>query len=95
MYFYRQNSIGCVYNGRENEFLGVAFDGFPIYEPLASDLGREVTNADLDECHGRTVNGEYRYHVNNEFPYYLGCFKGDLPRRMDVYSRCNKTSGKN
>ena len=31
---------------------------------------------DLDECNGREVDGQYRYHTTNTFPYVLGCFKG-------------------
>ena len=31
---------------------------------------------DLDECNGRMVNGQYRYHITSTFPYVLGCFRG-------------------
>jgi len=31
---------------------------------------------DLDECNGRMVNGQYRYHITSTFPYVLACFKG-------------------
>lgn len=40
----------------ENDLLGYAMDGFPIYGPLSDDSG-------LDTCNGRTVNGSYQYHV--------------------------------
>ena len=33
-------------------------------------------SGDLDECNGRTLNGEYRYHVTDSFPHIMACFKG-------------------
>ncbi|KAI8491607.1 hypothetical protein Bbelb_308070 [Branchiostoma belcheri] len=63
-----------------SDIVGVAFDGFPIYGPRTED-GVTLTSADLDECHGRLVDGRYRYHVTADFPYFLGCFKGVV---MDV-----------
>mmetsp|Transcript_18361 Transcript_18361/g.27269 ORF Transcript_18361/g.27269 Transcript_18361/m.27269 type:complete len:986 (-) Transcript_18361:49-3006(-) len=38
----------------ENELVGYAMDGFPIYGP---------SNHSLDVCNGRLVNGKYRYHM--------------------------------
>ena len=46
--------------------------------------GSELTNADLDACHGRTSpvtwNGRrvsiYHYVLTREYPYTVGCFKG-------------------
>jgi hypothetical protein len=43
-----------------------------------------ITNAQLDECHGRTApvlwNGKiqniYHYVANSEYPYAVGCFRG-------------------
>ena len=43
-----------------------------------------VTNAELDECHGHThpvewngtIQNIYHYHVNNQFPFAVGCFRG-------------------
>jgi hypothetical protein len=58
-------------------------DGFPIVvERDSSDA--LPTNADLDECHGRTspvlIAGEvvttYHYSATLEFPYTIGCYKG-------------------
>jgi hypothetical protein len=62
---------------------GYALDGFGIYGYYGSD-GKELTNADLDECHGHTHNLEwdgravemYHYHATHEFPYMVGCFRG-------------------
>jgi hypothetical protein len=63
--------------------MGYAFDGFGIYGYYGED-GAEVTNADLDVCHGHTGLVEwddqtvemYHYHATREFPYTVGCFKG-------------------
>ena len=62
--------------------IGYAFDGFPIYP--SSEEGKKITNEDLDVCHGHThsisVNGvmvnQYHYHMTDEYPYSIGCFKG-------------------
>jgi hypothetical protein len=43
-----------------------------------------LTNQDLDECHGHfghidwdgVLTDMYHYHLNNEFPYGPGCFRG-------------------
>jgi len=63
--------------------VGFAYDGYPIVieRDAAGDL---PTNADLDECHGRTspilLDGEvvttYHYSATYEFPYFIGCFHG-------------------
>jgi hypothetical protein len=63
--------------------LGYAFDGFGIYGYRGED-GTEVTNDDLDECHGHTHTitwdeeevSMYHYHATREFPYTVGCFRG-------------------
>jgi YHYH protein len=63
--------------------LGYALDGFGIYGPYGAD-GRELTDADLDECHGLTSEVEwdgqpvvmYHYVATREFPYVVGCFRG-------------------
>ena len=93
-YHYHQLPI-CLYNGTADEFIGVALDGFPIYGPNATDLGREVINSDLDECHGRntTLNGvqAYRYYITRQYPYILGCFKGDVPRQREDVPQIDDT----
>ena len=62
--------------------VGWAGDGYPIV--LERDAsGAMPTNADLDECHGRTspvlINGEvvntYHYSATIEYPYTIGCFR--------------------
>ncbi len=65
--------------------VGFAYDGFPIV--VERDVaGALPTNADLDECHGRTspilLDGEvietYHYSATFEFPYFIGCFRGTV-----------------
>ena len=76
----------CMDQGKQGEaspLVGYALDGFGIYGPRGAD-GKLVTNAQLDECHGRVgevmFNGKkqkmYHYVLNNEYPYSIGCFRG-------------------
>ena len=68
--------------------VGYALDGFGIYSIYDAN-GRELTNADLDECHGRTgrIKWEgrevtmYHYVMTREYPYTVGCYRG-TPARM-------------
>ncbi len=63
--------------------MGYALDGFGIYGYYGQD-GSEMTNEDLDQCHGHTHVVEwdgqmvemYHYHATHEFPYFVGCFVG-------------------
>lgn len=63
--------------------VGFAADGFPIVVERDA-RGDLPTNADLDECHGRTsrirLDGRstvtYHYSATYEFPYFIGCFRG-------------------
>jgi YHYH protein len=67
----------------QEELVGYAFDGFPIFGPRDSN-GKLLTDADLDACHGHvgwvTLRGKrvriYHYNATLEYPYTLGCFKG-------------------
>ncbi|XP_071169974.1 uncharacterized protein [Mytilus edulis] len=78
-YHYHKIPDSCLYNNTADELIGVAFDGFPIYGPNVSDISdRWITSADLDKCHGREVNGQYRYHVTEQWPYFLGCYHGTV-----------------
>ena len=70
--------------GREHSpLLGYALDGFGIYG-RRGEAGVELTNQDLDECHGHThalewdgaVVEMYHYHGTWEYPYTIGCFRG-------------------
>jgi len=64
---------------------GYAMDGFGIYGPRG-DGGKLLTNDDLDECHGHFGFIEwdghwthmYHYHLNNEYPYGPGCYRGTV-----------------
>jgi len=66
-----------------SKLVGYAADGFGIYGPRGTN-GKDVTDADLDECHGHThtvkFSGKkqkiYHYHATAEYPYTLGCYKG-------------------
>jgi len=67
----------------QSKLVGWAFDGFGIYGPRDAH-GRELTSADLDECHGITstvvFNGKkqriYHYVATRDYPYVVGCFRG-------------------
>ena len=79
VYHYHKQPSSCVFSivdGEPSPFIGVALDGFPIYGPN-DENGNTLTSADLDECHGRYVNGLYQYHTTADYPYILGCFKGE------------------
>lgn len=63
--------------------VGYAYDGFPIVVERDA-AGNLPTNADLDQCHGRTspieLDGKvvemYHYSATYEFPYFIGCYAG-------------------
>jgi hypothetical protein len=63
--------------------VGWMVDGFPLVVERDAK-GNLPTNADLDECHGRTspvlIDGQvvttYHYSATLEFPYTVGCYKG-------------------
>jgi len=88
----------CLPNENGNEVLiGYALDGFGIYS-LYDANGRELTDADLDACHGRTSEvpwygkrqSIYHYVLTREYPYTLGCFRGtpvSLPRKPPPFGR--------
>lgn len=88
---YHYHSVsGCAEgssDGGHSELLGYAFDGFGIFGHFGAD-GAALTNADLDECHGHThsigwdgaARSMYHYHATYEFPYSVGCFRGDSIR---------------
>lgn len=73
-----------------NALVGYALDGFGIYS-MYDERGRELTNADLDECHGRVSRMKwegkevsmYHYVLTREYPYTIGCFRG-TPQRVQA-----------
>lgn len=85
--FYHYHSLSdCIEDTSTNghsSLVGYAFDGYGIYGYYGED-GTEVTNEDLDACHGHTHVVEwdgqmvemYHYHATHEFPYTVGCFHG-------------------
>jgi hypothetical protein len=94
-YHYHGESWTCFRNRdkphEHSPLEGYAIDGFGIYG-IRGVNGKPVTNAQLDECHGHThrIRWEgkmvrmYHYHLNAEYPYSLGCFRGTpaiLPRQ--------------
>lgn len=85
----------CMPGAKDNAALvGYALDGFGIYS-MFDENGRELTNADLDECHGRTSrvlwDGKavtmYHYVLTREYPYTLGCFRGTPTRQGNNIQR--------
>lgn len=89
--YHRYLSSSCWTNAEEeNSLLGYALDGFGIYTPYTED-GKELTTADLDECHGTTspilwdgrkVN-MYHYVLTKDFPYSVSCFRG-TPEYIEI-----------
>ena len=56
--------------------VGYINDGFPIYG-YKGDGGVEMSNDDLDLCHGHQHGTlGYHYHATVEYPYTVGCYKG-------------------
>ena len=95
-YHYHAYSWKCFPNQgdstQHSPLFGYAIDGFGVYGPRGEN-GVLVTNDDLDECHGHTheidwdgvQQSMYHYHLNNEYPYSIGCFRGTpamLPKVM-------------
>ena len=72
--------------GKQSPVYGFALDGFPITGPRGVD-GKDLTNADLDICHGTTSEitmpdgtkkTTYHYVLNREYPHSVGCFRGKV-----------------
>jgi len=76
------------------ELYGVALDGFPIYNDRDAN-GASISNSQLDNCHGYDAgDGKgYRYIVNSEFPYIIGCFKGTPLESMPCHCENSDASG--
>ncbi len=82
--YHYHNGSPCIPGVDANQTVGWALDGFPILG-MKDAQGARLSNADLDACHGRaervTVEGRtyaYAYRITREYPYTLGCFKGQL-----------------
>ena len=84
-YYHYHSLSNCMQDttSGHSALVGYAFDGFGIYGYYGKD-GKEITNNDLDECHGHSHliewDGQmveiYHYHATREFPYVVGCFHG-------------------
>lgn len=84
-FYHYHNLSDCIEDNASGHsaLVGYAFDGFGIYGYYGED-GSELTNDDLDECHGHTHAIEwdgqivemYHYHATHQFPYMVGCFHG-------------------
>ena len=76
-----KNTTGQAYT--HDEPVGWMLDGFPILGPIGKD-NKAITNADLDECHGRVgdvridgvLKSMYHYRFTMTYPYTIGCFRG-------------------
>ena len=67
-----KESLGNGHSG----IVGYINDGFPIYG-YRGEGGLEMSNANLDLCHGHSHSGlGYHYHATIEYPYTVGCYKG-------------------
>lgn len=82
--YHYHNGSPCIPGADADSLVGWALDGFPILGRRDAH-GAELTNDDLDACHGRsetvTVDGrtyQYAYRLTREYPYSLGCFKGQV-----------------
>lgn len=82
--YHYHGPTSCLPGETANEqLIGYALDGFGIYS-MYDASGTELTNAELDACHGRTSivmwDGKsqsiYHYVLTREYPYTLGCFQG-------------------
>jgi hypothetical protein len=92
-YHYHSYSWKCFDQGtagKQSPVYGFALDGFPITGPRGPD-GKDLTNADLDICHGTTSvldipdgaggftrKETYHYVLNREYPHSVGCFVGKV-----------------
>ena len=65
-------SLGDGHSG----LVGYIRDGFGIYGYKGIG-GAELSNEDLDECHGHSHTPiGYHYHATIEYPYTIGCYRG-------------------
>ncbi len=80
--YHYHNSSPCLPGAEVDKVVGWALDGYPILGMREAD-GSLITNADLDDCHGRAedlqVGGrsyDYAYRLTMEYPYVMGCYTG-------------------
>jgi YHYH protein len=82
--YHYHSSSPCLPGAEENKIVGWALDGFPIIG-MKDASGKELTNADLDACHGQdtdvSVDGRaytYACRLTREYPYTMGCYSGQV-----------------
>jgi hypothetical protein len=82
--YHYHSSSPCLPEAEDNTVVGWALDGYPILG-MQDASGNPLTNADLDDCHGRVeqvaVDGRtynYAYRLTPEYPYTLACFSGQV-----------------
>lgn len=82
--YHYHSSSPCLPGADRNAHVGWALDGYPILG-MRDGNGRLLTNADLDDCHGRPEqismdgrNYDYAYRLTQEYPYVMGCYSGQL-----------------
>lgn len=82
--YHYHSASPCIPGGQANQVVGWALDGYPIMGMVDAG-GATLTNADLDDCHGRVetvVVGDrtydYAYRLTREYPYVMGCFTGQV-----------------
>ena len=68
-----KNSKGDAVGASPLNQVGWSFDGFKIYG-LAD---RKKHMPVIDNCNGHSHEGEYHYHATIDYPFFMGCFKGD------------------
>ncbi|XP_066280402.1 uncharacterized protein [Branchiostoma lanceolatum] len=92
--YHYHHEANCLPDNTESDsgpsgIVGVSFDGYAIYGPRGEN-GTLLKHADLDPCHGITVNGTYRYHMTTDFPYFIGCYHGTLASNSGLRTgRCD------
>ncbi|XP_033726467.1 uncharacterized protein LOC117316086 [Pecten maximus] len=91
-YHYHKLPSSCLWRNEVDYLIGVAMDGYPIYGPNTTGFATWLTTSDLDNCHGKTVGGNYRYIATEDFPYLLGCFHGNV---IDTEIRTSAVCGAN
>lgn len=83
--YHHHDIPGCILDAATGALtlVGYANDGFGIFVERSTS-GALLTNADLDECHGRSSpvswDGQsltmYHYVATADYPYTVGCYRG-------------------
>jgi uncharacterized membrane protein YgcG len=102
--YHHHNIPSCILakalGANTSTLVGYAYDGFGIYVERDKN-GKLLTNANLDECHGRTskINWDgnlvemYHYVATLEYPYVIGCYKGTPVQAQNSTSSGGQSGG--